>query len=92
VQRTTQRQLDCKLADLNRVLGRPEASYKREGDKFTALIGNFHFDQSYGGWMLCEMCTEGGGIHSRSPRLSKSQMWDYLDAMIKGVELASHNE
>ena len=87
--RTTIKQLDLLIAELNKQLDRPEKPYIKENGKLTAQIGNFHLYQAYGAYGLHEMATEGGGIRQTVDLGTKKELYTALHKLIQGVELAT---
>jgi hypothetical protein len=83
-ERITQKHLDAQLAALNRTLNRPEATYKQDAaGRYRAQVGNIHLDHSNGGWMIEEICSDGGGITHPfgDRRMSASECWTVLYAL-----------
>ena len=87
--RTTIKQLDLLIAELNKQLDRPEKPYIKENGKLTAQIGNFHLYQAYGAYGLHEMANEGGGIRQTVDLGTKKELYTALHKLIQGVELAT---
>ena len=89
MERITMKQLENKVARLNRVCGTPEAPWTRtENGEMRANIGNYHLDGAYGGYQLAQMCSETGGITNpfRSGFVSKRELAGLIDAFVVGVE------
>ena len=87
--RTTIKQLELLIAELNKQLDRPEKPYIKQGGKLIAQIGNFHLYQAYGAYGLHEMATEGGGIRQTVGLGTKKELYTALHKLIQGVELAT---
>lgn len=87
--RTTIKQLEALIAELNKQLDRPEKPYIKENGKLTAQIGNFHLYQAYGAYGLHEMANEGGGIRQTVDLGTKKELYTALHKIIQGVELAT---
>ena len=87
--RTTIKQLEALIAELNKQLDRPEKPYIKENGKLTAQIGNFHLYQAYGAYGLHEMANEGGGIRQTVDLGTKKELYTALHKLIQGVELAT---
>lgn len=86
--RITRRDLEAVVARINRATDSPEVSYVREGDRFTAQIGNYHLDGAYGGWALSRMMNEGGGVTDvfRSGHMPKRELYNRMQAFLDGLE------
>ena len=87
--RTTIKQLELLIAELNKQLDRPLKPYIKENGKLTAQIGNFHLYQAYGAYGLHEMANEGGGIRQTVDLGTKKELYTALHKLIQGVELAT---
>jgi len=87
--RTTIKQLELLVSELNKQLDRPLKPYIKENGKLTAQIGNFHIYQAYGAYGLHEMATDGGGIRQTVNLSTKKELYNALHKLIQGVELAT---
>ena len=87
--RTTIKQLELLIAELNKQLDRPLKPYIKENGKLTAQIGNFHLYQAYGAYGLHEIVNEGGGIRQTVDLGTKKELYTALHKLIQGVELAT---
>lgn len=87
--RTTIKQLELLIAELNKQLDRPLKPYIKEDGKLTAQIGNFHLYQGYGAYGLHEMATSGGGVRQTIYLGTKKELYNALQKLIQGVELAT---
>jgi hypothetical protein len=80
--------LNKRVALINDLLDVPQEPYQSERDGNGRLVTNtdVHFiGGAYGGYRLECMC-KGGGARDISPRLSKGQLAEWLDAYIDGIE------
>lgn len=80
--RITQKDLEEAVFVINTSLG-----YKRTYIKSKAEYKGqaFDLDYAYGGVRLVKYGKTGSGIREISPRLSKRQLWDYLQAFAEGI-------
>lgn len=86
--RVTNAMLESKIEILNESMGRPCSSYTRNADgSLTANIGNFHLYHCLGVWAVHEMFNEGGGVSVLLSCSTKSELFDQLNALIRGLEL-----
>lgn len=85
----TQAMLQNKIDYLNKITNSPKVSYVRDGEKFTAQIGNFNLYQAYGAYGLHRMVNEGGGVTDRyiNGLHTKRELFGLLSALIDGFEL-----
>jgi len=77
-----------RVALINDLLDVPQEPYQSERDENGSLVANadvHYIDRSYGGYRLECMC-KGGGARDISPRLSKSQLAEWINAYIDGIE------
>lgn len=89
--RITEKILDSKVDELNRLLNRPLTAYtKNRGTGVTANIGNIHVSHAYGGVELHEIMNESGGVNvlSRGGYISKRALYDQVSAMVIGARLS----
>jgi hypothetical protein len=78
------------VGNLNIVTGNPvEHCTKGESGLFVSNAGNYYFSQQSGGVRLEQLC-EGGGARDISPRLSKGQLFDWINAFLKGIEIGQN--
>jgi hypothetical protein len=86
--RTTLAQLEKLVEYLNKLTNSPMASYTKTETGYNANIGNYHLDGAYGGHKLVRMVSTGGGITDISTIgfASKSDLYDWIHAYIKGIE------
>lgn len=87
--KTTIKQLELLIAELNKQLDRPLKPYIKENGKLTAQIGNFHLYRAYGAYGLHEMVNEGGGIRQTVNLGTKKELYNALHKLIQGIELAN---
>jgi hypothetical protein len=82
--------LKAQVDRLNREMNLPLVPYIREGEKFTAQIGNYHLSGAYGGYALHKMATDGGGISDvfGCGHVPKRDLSARISAMIAGIYAA----
>lgn len=92
--RTTMAHLEGLIRRLNRVAGTPETTYNKDGNKWTANIGNFHLDSAYGGYSLVQMMSEGGGVKDvlHCGFTTKSELYSLIYAYISGIEFKEEQQ
>lgn len=80
--------LEAQVARLNTITNSPLESYKREGERHVAQIGNYHLSGAYGGYALHRMGNESGGISDvfRCGHVAKRDLSNRISAMIAGIE------
>ena len=90
MQTITKKFLEAQIERLNRETNNPPAPYVRDGEKFTAQIGNYHLSGAYGGYSLHRMETDGGGISDvfGSGHISKRDLSARISAMMRGIHAA----
>jgi len=87
--RVTKKTLRLAVARLNNEMGLPTSAWLTPiGSGLTANVGVFVLDSAYGGYRLGRIVTEGGGQSDISPRGTARETLNYIQAMIKGIELA----
>ena len=86
----TKKFLEAQIERLNRETNNPSTPYVREGEKFTAQIGNYHLSGAYGGYSLHRMETDGGGISDvfGSGHITKRDLSARISAMMRGISAA----
>jgi len=86
----TEKHLKSVVDRINRVTNSPLEPYTRDGDKFTANIGNYHLSFAYGGVSLERMCNPGGGVSEvfRCGHVTKRELYNRMHALLAGLELA----
>ena len=52
--------------------------------------GNNHFyiDSCSGGYRLCRICETGSGAYDMSPRVGARELYDIIEGVLKGIEIA----
>jgi len=88
--RITTAHLEAQVGILNRMLGRPEATYladgpmgRGSGHSYVAQVGNIHLSSAYGGIELHVMDNESGGVRTLwTGYCSKREAAGRLSAMI----------
>ena len=86
----TKKFLEAQIERLNRETNNPPAPYVRDGEKFTAQIGNYHLSGAYGGYSLHRMETDGGGASDvfGSGHITKRDLSARISAMLVGIHAA----
>ena len=86
----TKKDLKSQVDRLNREMNLPLVPYIREGEKFTAQIGNFHLSGAYGGYSLHKMATPTGGVSDvfGCGHIPKRDLSARISAMIAGLDAA----
>ena len=86
----TKKFLEAQVDRLNRETNSPSKPYVREGEKFTAQIGNYHLSGAYGGHALHRMETDGGGASDvfGSGHITKRDLSSRISAMLCGIHAA----
>ena len=86
----TKKFLEAQVDRLNRETNSPLTPYVRDGEKFTAQIGNYHLSGAYGGYSLHRMGNLGGGISDvfRCGHVPKRDLSIRISAMLSGIEAA----
>jgi len=88
--RITDKHLQAVVDRINATLGKPAAPWTRDGDKFTANIGNYHLSGDYGGKALHQMATDGGGVHDIfGGHMPKRELYERMHAFLRGIEAKS---
>ena len=87
--RITIKDLNAVCERLNRITGSPLVGYvKGEDGKYQSQVGNFHISQAYGGYSLCRMANEAGGVSDvfYSGHVSARDLYNQMQAFIRGIE------
>ena len=92
-QRITEKQLEIRIAYLNRITGNPETMYtkiKPATDKDTGYYlqnaGNYHLDSAYGGHGLAQMTENGGVTKIIGGFYPKKELYGLLNTYIAGIQ------
>lgn len=83
--RITDKHLQIRLDELNRLLGRPLAPYSVVDGKSVAQIGNYHLSFAYGGTtVLCISNSAGGCSHAFGlyGHVTKREVMQALDGAV----------
>ena len=90
MQTITKKFLEAQIERLNIETNNPPAPYVRDGEKFTAQLGNYHLSGAYGGYSLHRMETDGGGASDvfGSGHLTKRDLSARISAMMCGIHAA----
>ena len=89
--RITVAQLQAVIDRINRETDSPAEPYIRDADgKLRAQIGNYHLSRAYGGFELCRMVTEGGGVSSplRTGHIPARDLMNRMHAYLAGLDAA----
>lgn len=88
MQRITEKQLEAIVNRINEVTNSPKTAWTRNGEKFTANIGNYHLRYDYGGVELDRMLSEGGGVTCPlgSGHVTKRELANKMWAFLAGIE------
>ena len=84
MQTITKKFLEAQVDRLNRETNNPSTPYVREGEKFTAQIGNYHLSGAYGGYSLHCMGADVFG----SGHITKRDLSARISAMLVGISAA----
>lgn len=87
--RVTKEMLERRVALLNNMTGAAQEPYKGERAPDGRLVpnaGTYYIGGAYGGFRL-ERMARGGGASDISPRLSKRELADWINAYIDGIEV-----
>ena len=78
--RITQKDLDCKVARLNRIAGFENPEY--------STIGAYCLDYAYGGVQLQKYVTDGGGVRDifRQGYMTKRELYNLICAYEEGAQ------
>lgn len=81
-------QLEAVVKRINKLTQSPETSWRREGEKTIANVGNFHLEFAYGKQRLARMTGENGGMTDilGIGYMSKRELLNALFAFISGLE------
>jgi hypothetical protein len=86
--RITEANLKGMCDTLNRITNSPMEQYTKTETGYKANPLNYHLDFAYGGVKLCRMCNEGGGVNDISSGYgTKRELWDWMQAYLRGIEL-----
>lgn len=86
--RITAKQLLSKVNTLNDLFGYEREAYSRHPDgNFSANIGTFVLDQSYGGYRLCQIATKSGGERDLTVRGTAREAYQAISAFAGGAHL-----
>ena len=90
MQTITKKTIEAQIERLNRETNSPPAPYVRDGEKFTAQIGNYHLSGAYGGYSLHRMQTDGGGASDvfGCGHITKRDLSSRISAMLCGIHAA----
>ena len=90
MQRITNKQLEARIAYLNKITGNPATPWTRTEKGCKANIGNYHLSGAYGGVSVNQMQNEGGGVTCPlgNYHRPKRELFEALGAFIAGFKLA----
>ena len=77
----TKKFLEAQIERLNRETNTPPTPYVRDGEKFTAQLGNYHLSGAYGGYSLHRMGSDVFG----SGHITKRDLSARISAMLVGI-------
>lgn len=60
--RITLSDIEAVISRINRETDSPAQPYSKNGERYTANIGNYHLSRAYGGYCLHRMANESGGV------------------------------
>ena len=83
--RTTEKALQSKIDQLNKITGNPLKPYSYNEGTIKGNVGNYCLNGVYGGWNLVQIVNEGGGIHSLLFGRTKSELYSRIESLIMGV-------
>lgn len=80
--------VECRIAYLNKITNSPQTCYTKIDGKLSANIGHYHLDQAYGGCALHRMDNESGGVDdiSRIGYASRKELYNWINAYISGIQ------
>lgn len=89
--RTTRKFLRAIVDRINRATGSPMEPYEYRDGQYRANVGNYHLDRALGGYMLCRMANDAGGVTAPmgSYRLPPAMMAHVLGAYAQGIETSA---
>jgi hypothetical protein len=86
--RITAKQLLSKVAMINDLFGYDREAYTRHPDgTFTANVGTFVLDQSYGGYRLCQIASKSGAERDLTVRGTARETYQEITAFAGGAHL-----
>lgn len=89
MERITIKHLRHVVALLNDAAGAAREPYTRDDEgRFRANVGTFTIDRAYGGFRLERIVTEGGGARDISPRGTAREVYEFINGMLEGIEVA----
>lgn len=88
--RISRKNLEALAQTINRELGRPQVTWRKEGERWVSNPGNFHLSGAYGGVSLHEICNESGGVHDvfSCGHQPKRDVYDRMQAFLAGLRHA----
>lgn len=87
--RISLQQLQEKIVWLNDITNHVSAPYRtNEEGRFVSNVGTYVLQQSYGAYGLGQLTNEGGGAKDIISRRTKSELWDAIDILEKGMRIA----
>lgn len=88
MERITEKQLEAVVLRLNKITGNPEHAWTKTATGIKGNIGNYHLDFAYGYVSLVQMHNEGGGIERILPGGTKRELYEQMQAYLKGLTTA----
>ena len=86
--RITEKNLEARIAYLNKITGQPEAPFSRVDGNLIPHAGNYHLESVHGGYKLAQMCRNGSGSKdiNYGGCITKRELYTWINAFINGVE------
>jgi hypothetical protein len=90
MKRTSKNELQAICDRINIITDSPLSPYTKGENGITVNLGNYHLSGAYGGWALCRMQTQGGGVSDIfGGHVPKKELAARMHAFIHGIELKS---
>jgi hypothetical protein len=85
---TTIKMLESRVNMLNGALNQPTEYWDKSSARPCHNVGHYYVGQAYGAYRLEQIASGTGAARDISPSGTKREIWDYVTAMIAGVEAA----
>ena len=82
--------LEARVTMLNNALDQPTEYWDKVSARPCHNVGHYYIGRAYGGYRLEQISSGTGAARDISPRGTKRETWDYVTAMIAGVEAAQN--
>ena len=91
--RTTLKQLQNKVDQLNGLRGFKSKTmeWNKEKGLYTSIPNVYYIDRAYGGYRLCQICSNGKGSKDLTLRTTKKELWYIVDTLIYGYTLGKRD-